>query len=212
MEGKRPTFERKLSVVSEETLLQLDNLEKTYAGFEKVISDIDEGWSSSRLSLEELYSAKNVLAQTLGCIDKFQFEGVDAVVTFELTSGQEEAKSRRKALNRNVSTLRESASSLFQRLSTYLQSQPLPEPMDTEEVKKEETKIEETTPLESLQRDRIQQYLVKVGKLKSKDYITEAQSSALVQMIQHGKSEVINFIEGHPKEDRNLAKGLISLL
>ena len=49
----------------------------------------------------------NDLAQVSGNLDKLQFSGVDSVITAELQSGQQNARERRKNLNRAAEELRE---------------------------------------------------------------------------------------------------------
>lgn len=44
------------------------------------------------MTKEELLKAKNDLAQTIGHLDKFQMERVDAVVTAELNSAKDEVQ------------------------------------------------------------------------------------------------------------------------
>ena len=61
---------------------------------------------------EERNELVNELVQVSGTLDKIQFEGVDAIITAELTSGKAAARNRRKGLNVRCESLRTMALAL----------------------------------------------------------------------------------------------------
>ena len=70
------------------------------------VLEIEEGMQRSVKQGAEVGAMKNRVAQLYGTLDKFQFESVDAITTHEIESAKDEARARRKQLNRDIERLR----------------------------------------------------------------------------------------------------------
>ena len=71
-------------------------------------------------SAKELLSVKSAAAQFNGSLEKFQYVKVDSIVTADLRTGKEEAKQRRKKMNKQCEKLREGVKDLLEELESRL--------------------------------------------------------------------------------------------
>ena len=65
---------------------------------------------------------RNEARQWNGSLEKFQYERVDSLITADLTTAKDEAKAKRKALNRSIEDLRGKMESLMQDLNKAINS------------------------------------------------------------------------------------------
>jgi len=92
--------------MSSTVLEDVEQLQKLFGNLQAQASVFDRHLTEIGLTKEQLGKAKSGIAQLYGTLDKFQFEAVDAIMVGELTSGKEEARGKRKQLNREIEALR----------------------------------------------------------------------------------------------------------
>ena len=104
-----PKFSRKVSNFSEAALNQLSTLEQEMFAHEEQVTLFEN-------SIEEVKAAPNELRQACGNLENFQYIKVDAIITADLTSGKDEAKARRKAINARCDAVRERQQVLLEKI------------------------------------------------------------------------------------------------
>ncbi|KAK3241228.1 hypothetical protein CYMTET_48979 [Cymbomonas tetramitiformis] len=100
--------DHRFSTSSNDALCSLAKFERMFEDikgkvdtFEKMIT----GHQSAGVERDDLAKAKSELAQLNGKLEKLQLEGIDSVTVGELCSGKEEARAKRKQLNRDIDVL-----------------------------------------------------------------------------------------------------------
>jgi hypothetical protein len=122
--GRKIVDRRRLSVLSAEALDTLQSLTQKVEGFARQIQEAAQvtAGASSPADVPRLQVLCGSLAQVNGSIDKLQCVGVDAVMTGPLSSGKEEAKEKRKALNRRIQVLQKNALLAYKDLEQTIES------------------------------------------------------------------------------------------
>ena len=101
-----PFCSRRISQPSVAALESLTTLEHQIEKFESETSEIESKLSET-LSKKEFIELRNSLRQAAGFLEKFQYVKVDAIITAELNSGKDEAKTRRKECNKHCDAIRD---------------------------------------------------------------------------------------------------------
>ena len=100
-----PALGRSFSILSEKALLSLESLNEQLVAFEDELHDAERVYGESYDNIDEMLRIKNSLALLNGKVDKLQMVGIDGVITAELHSGRDVAKTTRKALNKRAGEL-----------------------------------------------------------------------------------------------------------
>jgi hypothetical protein len=100
---------RQLSVESEKSLNQLEELKQVYESLMTEAKDIEMNTDID--NYKAVSKAKNRLAQITGSIEKLQFNKLDAVSTVHLNSGKSKVRSNRRELNTALEELQDFTSS-----------------------------------------------------------------------------------------------------
>mmetsp|Transcript_29352 Transcript_29352/g.49544 ORF Transcript_29352/g.49544 Transcript_29352/m.49544 type:complete len:606 (-) Transcript_29352:167-1984(-) len=110
---------RQLSVESEKSLNQLEDLKQAYETLMTEAKDIEKNTDID--NYKAVSKAKNRLAQITGSIEKLQFNQLDAVSTVHLNSGKSKVRSHRRELNAALDELQEFTSSLHDKYDAVTQ-------------------------------------------------------------------------------------------
>ncbi|GMH97726.1 hypothetical protein TrST_g160 [Triparma strigata] len=111
---------RRMTVNSLKTLGKIEELEAELDVFVKTLQKNYKKVRSHVSSAKELLSVKSAAAQFNGSLEKFQYVKVDSIVTADLRTGKEEAKQRRKKMNKQCEKLREGVKDLLEELESRL--------------------------------------------------------------------------------------------
>ncbi|KAG5191201.1 hypothetical protein JKP88DRAFT_231373 [Tribonema minus] len=113
---------RQLSALSATTLSKVTDLEAQCDELEKQLEHVEATLAAGSVTKEDLQQTKQQLAQSVGLVDKFQDEQVDAIVTADLNSGRAIVRQHRKELTQRVTALRERTLSTYHRVEQALQA------------------------------------------------------------------------------------------
>lgn len=109
--------QRRYSVLSQDVLETLENLQAEATFFEEQVIKIEGiAANAKNLSETERHQALGLCRQLNGQLDKLQFEKIDAVQTADLNSGKATAKANRKALTAFVDLLRPRVTAVHEKL------------------------------------------------------------------------------------------------
>ena len=97
---------RRQTVQSAAALDKLLVLDQEAAQFDAALATFRAALNSEDRTLEGLLETRNACRQWSGNLEKFQYVKVDSIITAELTTGKEEAKMKRKTLNKHCEELR----------------------------------------------------------------------------------------------------------
>ena len=115
-----PPLGRSFSILSEKALMSLESLNEQLVTYEDELHRAEDIYSKMYDSADELIKIKNDLAQLNGKVDKLQMVGIDGVITAELHSGRDVAKTTRKELNKRAGELLEAVRRLHSAASTRI--------------------------------------------------------------------------------------------
>mmetsp|Transcript_16327 Transcript_16327/g.30527 ORF Transcript_16327/g.30527 Transcript_16327/m.30527 type:complete len:124 (-) Transcript_16327:43-414(-) len=101
-----PKMQRRQTVQSAAALSKLATLDAEISQFEASYGAFSATLSSPESSAEQLIQTRNECRQWSGNLEKFQYVKVDSIITADLTTGKEEAKVKRKELNKHCEELR----------------------------------------------------------------------------------------------------------
>ncbi|GMI23145.1 hypothetical protein TrCOL_g6779 [Triparma columacea] len=129
MATNKPNFSRRVSEFSAATLDKLSTLEDEIGLFETQVeklamqlSDIGNSNTISKEVMDDLIASRNDLRQYVGNLEKFQFVKVDAIITADLQSGKEEARTRRKNLTARCEAVRTKQVEIIKRIDELVNS------------------------------------------------------------------------------------------
>lgn len=129
MATNKPNFSRRVSEFSAATLDKLSTLEDEIGLFETQVeelamqlSDIGNSNTISKEVMDDLIASRNDLRQYVGNLEKFQFVKVDAIITADLQSGKEEARTRRKNLTARCEAVRTKQVEIIKRIEELVNS------------------------------------------------------------------------------------------
>lgn len=119
---------RKFSTVSMKALTELSDYEKSFNNLVAQVDLIESGITPGSASVckfkQQAKKHLSNIAQLNGSLEKFQFVKVDGVITGGLTSGKDDAKAKRKELNKNCEELRARIVACKQPLQTLIDVLP----------------------------------------------------------------------------------------
>lgn len=100
--------DHRFSTSSNDALCSLAKFERMFEDIKGKVDTYEKliiGHQSAGVQRDDLAKAKSDLAQLNGKLEKLQLEGIDSVTVGELCSGKEEARAKRKQLNRDIDVL-----------------------------------------------------------------------------------------------------------
>ena len=112
-----PKISRSFSILSEKALISLENLNEELVRHECALEEAERVFTEHYDDRDQLLRIKNELALLNGKVDKLQMVGIDGVITAELNSGRQVAKTTRKELNRRAGQLLSAVTALHKATS-----------------------------------------------------------------------------------------------
>ncbi|GBG33564.1 Hypothetical Protein FCC1311_097872 [Hondaea fermentalgiana] len=110
---------RQVSARSEAAVVKLEALEAELSGYEESFKNMVIK-ASAGPEIAEVRKIKDELALLNGKVDALQMRGIDAVQVGELSSGQQEAREKRKGLTKRVTLLSERIVKLHEAIMEHL--------------------------------------------------------------------------------------------
>eukprot|EP00944_MAST-04C_sp_MAST-4C-sp1_P011016 g11016.t1 len=111
------TIDRKLSVLSRQRIMKLDDLNTRFDVCQSEFNGLMETLKRTSRRSDKM-KIKDALSQLYGNLEKLQYVEIDSVVVGDLQSGQKEAKEARKRLTKQVETLLTSVKSAVKQLQS----------------------------------------------------------------------------------------------
>ena len=111
------TIDRKLSVLSRQRIMKLDDLNTRFDVCQSEFKGLMETLKRTSRHSDKM-KIKDALSQLYGNLEKLQYVEIDSVVVGDLQSGQKEAKEARKRLTKQVETLLTSVKSAVKQLQS----------------------------------------------------------------------------------------------
>ncbi|GMI11725.1 hypothetical protein TrLO_g5507 [Triparma laevis f. longispina] len=117
-----PNMQRRQTVQSAAALSKLAVLDTEISQFEASYSNFSSVLSSSTSTIEQLTQTRNECRQWSGNLEKFQYVKVDSIITAELSTGKDEAKAKRKELNKHCEELRSTMEAFVSSIEAAIQA------------------------------------------------------------------------------------------